>query len=88
GRCACQSWQVCTTDYNVDRDIPIILGRPLIATGRALMDPEKPELMFRIKDESITFKVEGGAFWVETQRMLHYMKYPRRDAMFTQATWE
>ncbi|XP_060181282.1 uncharacterized protein LOC132610890 [Lycium barbarum] len=28
-------------DYVVDRDIPIILGRPLLAMGRAFMDSEK-----------------------------------------------
>ncbi|XP_059277930.1 uncharacterized protein LOC132032175 [Lycium ferocissimum] len=33
-------------DCAVDRDIPIILGRPFLATGRALMDSEKNEIKF------------------------------------------
>ncbi|XP_060182530.1 uncharacterized protein LOC132612240 [Lycium barbarum] len=33
-------------DCAVDKDIPIILGRPFVATGRALMDSEKNEIKF------------------------------------------
>ncbi|XP_059288984.1 uncharacterized protein LOC132042471 [Lycium ferocissimum] len=33
-------------DYAFDRDIPIILGRPFLATGRTLMDSEKNEIKF------------------------------------------
>ncbi|XP_059316144.1 uncharacterized protein LOC132066981 [Lycium ferocissimum] len=33
-------------DCVIDRDIPIILGRPFLATGRALMDSEKNEIKF------------------------------------------
>ncbi|XP_038882417.1 uncharacterized protein LOC120073686 [Benincasa hispida] len=31
-------------DYEADREIPIILGRPFLATGRALIDVQKREL--------------------------------------------
>ncbi|MCD9560778.1 hypothetical protein HAX54_019572, partial [Datura stramonium] len=44
----------------MDRDIPIILGRPFLATGRALMDSKKHEVIFCAKDESITFKAGRG----------------------------
>ncbi|XP_059295613.1 uncharacterized protein LOC132048950 [Lycium ferocissimum] len=42
-------------DCAVDRDIPIIFGRPFLATGRALMDSEKNEIKFRVNDEEVTF---------------------------------
>ncbi|RYR29834.1 hypothetical protein Ahy_B01g054394 [Arachis hypogaea] len=35
---------------------PIILGRPFLATGRALIDVEQGELILRIHDEQLTFK--------------------------------
>ncbi|XP_062103150.1 uncharacterized protein LOC133814170 [Humulus lupulus] len=44
-------------DYEVDRDVPIILGRPFIATGRTLIDVEKGELTMRAQEEQVTFKV-------------------------------
>ncbi|XP_059289235.1 uncharacterized protein LOC132042719 [Lycium ferocissimum] len=42
-------------DCVVYRDIPIILGRPFLATGRALMDSEKNEIKFRVNDKEVTF---------------------------------
>ncbi|XP_019233563.1 PREDICTED: uncharacterized protein LOC109214128 [Nicotiana attenuata] len=33
-------------DCTVDKEIPIILGRPFIATGRALIDSEQNKIMF------------------------------------------
>ncbi|XP_059288419.1 uncharacterized protein LOC132041744 [Lycium ferocissimum] len=42
-------------DCAIDRDIPIILGRPFLATGRALIDLEKNEIKFRVNDEEVTF---------------------------------
>ncbi|XP_059302344.1 uncharacterized protein LOC132054319 [Lycium ferocissimum] len=47
-------------DCSVDRDIPIILGRPFLATGRALMDSEKNEIKFRVNDEEVTFQASKG----------------------------
>ncbi|XP_062086086.1 uncharacterized protein LOC133792186 [Humulus lupulus] len=44
-------------DYEVDRDVPIILGRPFLATGRTLIDVEKGELTMRAQEEQVTFKV-------------------------------
>nr|XP_009766994.1 PREDICTED: uncharacterized protein LOC104218245 [Nicotiana sylvestris] len=42
----------------VDEEIPIILGRPLLATGRALIDCETGEFKMRLNDEEITFNVQ------------------------------
>ncbi|MCE3050567.1 hypothetical protein HAX54_047528, partial [Datura stramonium] len=43
-----------------DSRTPLILRRPFLATRRALMDSKKREIMFRVKNESITFKVGKG----------------------------
>ncbi|XP_070009838.1 uncharacterized protein [Nicotiana sylvestris] len=42
----------------VDEEIPIILGRPFLATGRALIDCETGKLKMRLNDEEITFNVQ------------------------------
>ncbi|XP_070015203.1 uncharacterized protein [Nicotiana sylvestris] len=40
-------------DCEVDYEVPIILGRPLLATGKALVDVEAVELTFRVGDEKV-----------------------------------
>ncbi|XP_070025658.1 uncharacterized protein [Nicotiana sylvestris] len=45
-------------DCKVDEEIPIILGRPFLDTGRALIDCETRELKMRLNDEEITFNVQ------------------------------
>ena len=35
-------------DYEADREVPIILGRPFLATGRTLIDVQKGELTMRV----------------------------------------
>lgn len=42
-------------DFEVDFDIPIILGRPLLTTGRALVDIELGQLKFRLNEEEVIF---------------------------------
>uniref|UniRef100_A0A1S4DGI5 Uncharacterized protein n=1 Tax=Nicotiana tabacum TaxID=4097 RepID=A0A1S4DGI5_TOBAC len=42
----------------VDEEIPIILGRPFLATGRDLIDCETGELKMRLNDEEIIFNVQ------------------------------
>ena len=44
-------------DMEVDEEIPLILGRPFLATGRALIDVEQGELMLRVQDEKVTFNI-------------------------------
>ena len=43
--------------YEEDKEIPIILGRPFLATGRALIDVQKGELKLRVQDDEVTFNV-------------------------------
>ena len=44
-------------DYEADRNVPIILGRPFLATGRTLIDVQKGELTMRVNDQQVTFNV-------------------------------
>ncbi|KAK4723991.1 hypothetical protein R3W88_026770 [Solanum pinnatisectum] len=39
----------------IDAKIPIILGRPFLATGRALVDVESEELKFQMNKDEVTF---------------------------------
>ncbi|XP_049399781.1 uncharacterized protein LOC125863840 [Solanum stenotomum] len=40
-----------------DRTVSIILGRPFLATGRALVDMESGQMKFRLNNEEVTFNI-------------------------------
>ena len=44
-------------DCEVDFEVPIILGRPFLATGRAFVDMEKGQMKFRLNTEEVTFNI-------------------------------
>ncbi|XP_022877997.1 uncharacterized protein LOC111395986 isoform X1 [Olea europaea var. sylvestris] len=44
-------------DMKEDHDIPIILGRPFLATGRALIDVQEGQLILRVQDEKVIFNI-------------------------------
>ena len=44
-------------DMEEDADVPIILGRPFLATGRTIIDVQKGELTMRVQDQEVTFNV-------------------------------
>ena len=44
-------------DCEVDFEVHIILGRPFLATGRALVDMEKGQMTFRLNNEEATFNI-------------------------------
>ena len=44
-------------DYEVDFEVPIILGRSFLATGRALVDMEKGQMKFWLNNEEATFNI-------------------------------
>ena len=44
-------------DMEEDREVPLILGRPFLATGRALIYVEEGKLELRVQDDKVTFKV-------------------------------
>ncbi|XP_070010260.1 uncharacterized protein [Nicotiana sylvestris] len=44
-------------DCEGDYEVPIILDRPFLATGKAIIDMEAGELTFRVGDEKVVFHV-------------------------------
>ncbi|KAH9716698.1 hypothetical protein KPL71_021550 [Citrus sinensis] len=44
-------------DFEADKEVPIILGRPFLATGKTLIDVQKGELTIRVNDQQVTFNV-------------------------------
>src|ERR1044072_4311468 len=48
-------------DMEEDERVPLILGRPFLATGRALIDVEKGVVDLRVADEVVTFNVYKNA---------------------------
>ncbi|GKC46346.1 reverse transcriptase domain-containing protein [Tanacetum coccineum] len=44
-------------DYDIDPQVPVILGRPFLRTTRALIDVHGEELTLQVNDEAITFNV-------------------------------
>ena len=44
-------------DCEVNFEVTIILGRPFLATGRALVDMEKGKMKFRLNNEEVTFNI-------------------------------
>ncbi|KAF7835900.1 uncharacterized protein G2W53_010759 [Senna tora] len=44
-------------DYEEDKNVPIILGRPFLATGRTIIDVQKGELTMQVQDQEVKFNV-------------------------------
>lgn len=44
-------------DMEEDKDVPLILGRPFLATGGAIIDVQKCQLILRLGEEQISFNV-------------------------------
>ncbi|XP_038891627.1 uncharacterized protein LOC120081019 [Benincasa hispida] len=44
-------------DYEADKEMPIFLGRPFLATGLALIDVQKGELTIRVDDQQVKFNI-------------------------------
>ncbi|XP_049358585.1 uncharacterized protein LOC125823227 [Solanum verrucosum] len=44
-------------DCDIDVEVPIILGRPFLATGRALVVVESDKLKFRVNDDEVSFNI-------------------------------
>ncbi|KAL5574298.1 hypothetical protein UlMin_023895 [Ulmus minor] len=47
-------------DMEEDKDIPIILGRPFLATSGAIIDVRGGKLTLQVDDETVTFNVYGS----------------------------
>ena len=48
---------VIILDYETDEDVPIVLGRPFLSTGRTLIDVHKGEIIMRVNDQEVIFNV-------------------------------
>ncbi|XP_027338142.1 uncharacterized protein LOC113852086 [Abrus precatorius] len=44
-------------DIEKDDEVPIILGRPFLATGRMIIDVQQGKLTLRLNEEEVVFKV-------------------------------
>ncbi|XP_070047287.1 uncharacterized protein [Nicotiana tomentosiformis] len=66
-------------DCRVDEEIPIILGRPFLATGRALIDCETGELKMRLNDEEITYIRGINPTFCMHKILLEYGHKPSRE---------
>ena len=44
-------------DMQEDKEVSIILGRPFLATGRAMIDVQKGEMRLRVQEEEVAFNV-------------------------------
>ena len=44
-------------DMEEDKEIPIILGKPFLAIGRAMIYVQKGELKLRVHDDEVKFSV-------------------------------
>ena len=55
---------VMVLDMEEDREIPLILGRSFLATGRVLIDVHSGNLTFRVNNEEVRFNI------------YHTMKFP------------
>ncbi|KAK4737564.1 hypothetical protein R3W88_001261 [Solanum pinnatisectum] len=44
-------------DCEVNFEVPIILGRPFLAIGRALEDMERGQMKFRLNNNEVTFNI-------------------------------
>ncbi|XP_016557322.2 uncharacterized protein LOC107856871 [Capsicum annuum] len=44
-------------DYEIDQEVPIILGHPFLATGRAIVNLELGEIKFWVQEDEVSFKI-------------------------------
>ena len=44
-------------DMEKETQVPLLLGRPFLATGAALIDAKKGELTLRVGDEAVHFNL-------------------------------
>ncbi|XP_070020218.1 uncharacterized protein [Nicotiana sylvestris] len=60
-------------DCEVDYEVTIILGRPFLATGKALCSVEAEELNFRVGDEKVVFHVYKSMRKPNSNEMCSFM---------------
>ncbi|KAI4354065.1 hypothetical protein L6164_002965 [Bauhinia variegata] len=58
-------------DMEEDQEIPIILGRPFLATGKAMIDVQKGNLTLRVQDEEISASRSWSRFSISQNYLKH-----------------
>ena len=67
-----------------DKEVPIILGRPFLATGKALVDVQSGEMKFRFQNDEVKFKMfealkypdlEDKCYRIDTMKPMTFADY-------------
>ena len=78
-------------DCDVGFEVPIILGRSFLATGRAFVDMEKGQKKFWLNNEEATFKIcrsmrqsgehqsVSAIYYIENMKMDHDLKVKKES---------
>ena len=61
-------------DMEEDAEVPIILGRPFLATGRTIIDVKKGELTMRVQDQEVTFNVFKAMNFPDNEKKEEYFR--------------
>jgi len=56
-----------------DRNVPLILGRPFLATGNTLIDVQLEKLTLRVQDEEVTFNFFKAMKYPSNNDECHYI---------------
>ncbi|XP_038876977.1 uncharacterized protein LOC120069319 [Benincasa hispida] len=68
-------------DYEADMDVPIILGRPFLATGKVLIDMHKGELTMHVDNQEVKFNVLNALKFPDNEEcQLNKIELPEEEA--------
>ncbi|XP_038875140.1 uncharacterized protein LOC120067675 [Benincasa hispida] len=67
-------------DYEADKDVPIILGRPFLAIGNVLIDVHKGELTMRVDNQEVKFNVFNALKFPDKEDcQLNSIEFPEEE---------
>ncbi|XP_038895923.1 uncharacterized protein LOC120084095 [Benincasa hispida] len=68
-------------DYEAGRDVPTILGRPFLATGKVLIDVHKGELTMCVDNQKVKFNVLNALKFLDSEKcQLNIIELPGEEA--------
>ena len=67
-----------------DPDVPLILGRPFLATGEALIDVQSGDLIFRVNGEEMKFSIYCPTQSQEERATCHRVENVEKPVVETQ----
>ena len=65
-------------DMEEDRKVPLILGRPFLATGNTLIDVQQGKLTLHVKDEEVMFYIFKAMKYPSSRDECDYIDIMRR----------